>query len=164
MIRAIASGSKGAAVIDKNQLVFSDDRTDALRAVDSISNGKGWCNVVPRVSEDVKDLTMNGFGLWVSSGVCVASFVTEATRRGVDQPSSLGLLHTRHRLGRERIATLLGNAPFSVRQDHTQRGLLLDVPPRTSANVVLDVMCTLTAQLCDYDLTGSWRLDLFTRE
>ena len=70
-------------MIDKNQLVFSDDRTDALRAVDSISNGKGWCNVVPRVSEDVKDLTMNGFGLWVSSGVCVASFVTEATRRGV---------------------------------------------------------------------------------
>jgi hypothetical protein len=151
------------AVIDKTQLRFSDDRSEALRAIDSISNGKGWCNVVPSVSEDVKGLTMNGFGLWVSSGVCVASLVTEAPRRGVDQPSSLGLLHTRHRLGRERISTLLGSAPFDVRQDHTQRGLLLDVPAHTSADVVLDVMCTLTTQMCDYDLTGSWRLDLFTR-
>jgi hypothetical protein len=150
-------------VIAKSQLSFSDNRSDALRAIDSISNGKGWCNVVPGVTDDVKDLTMNGFGLWVSSGVCVASFVTEVPRHGADQPSSLGLLHTRHRLGRERIAAMLGNAPFSVRQDHTQRGLLLDVPSRTSADVVLDVMCTLTAQLCDYDLTGSWRLDLFMR-
>jgi hypothetical protein len=106
---------------------------------------------------------MNGFGLWVNSGVCVASFVTELPRHGVEQPSLLGLLHTRHRLGRERIAMMLGNAPFSVRQDHTQRGLLLDVPPRTPADAVLEVMCTLTAQLCDYDLTGSWRLDLFAR-
>lgn len=151
------------AVIDKSQLSFSDDRSEALRAIDSISNGQGWCNVVPRVSDDVKDLTMNGFGLWVSSGVCVASFVTETPRHGAQQPSSLGLLHTRHRLGRERISSLIGNAPFSVRQDHTQRGLLLDVPPGTSADVVLEVMCTLTSQLCDYDLTGSWRLDLFMR-
>jgi hypothetical protein len=151
------------AVIDKSQLSFSDDRSEALRAIDSISGGHGWCNVVPGVTEDVKDLTMNGFGLWVSSGVCVASFVTEMPRRGTDQPSSLGLLHTRHRLGRERIATLIGNAPFNVRQDHTQRGLLLDVPPATTADVVLEVMCTLTAHLCDYDLTGSWRLDLFMR-
>jgi hypothetical protein len=151
------------AVINKSQLSFSDDRSEALRAIDSVSNGQGWCNVVPGVTEDVKDLTMNGFGLWVSSGVCVASLVTEQPRHGADQPSSLGLLHTRHRLGRERIATLLGSAPFSVRQDHTQRGLLLDVPPHTSADLVLEVMCTLTSQLCDYDLTGSWRLDLFMR-
>lgn len=150
-------------MIDKSQLSFSDNRSDALRAIDSISNGQGWCNVVPGVTEDVKDLTMNGFGLWVSSGVCVASLVTELPRRGVVQPSSLGLLHTRHRLGPERIAALLGNAPFKVRQDHTQRGLLLDVPPLTAADIVLEVMCTLTSQLCDYDLTGSWRLDLFMR-
>lgn len=150
-------------MINKSQLSFSDNRSEALRAIDSTADGRGWCNVVPGVTEDVKDLTMNGFGLWVNSGVCVASLVTEAPRHGVEQPSSLGLLHTRHRLGRERIATLLGNAPFSVRQDHTQRGLLLDVPPSTSADVVLEVMCALTAQLCDYDLTGSWRLDLFIR-
>lgn len=150
-------------MIDKSQLIFSDDRSAALRAINSISNGQGWCNVVPVVTDDVKDLTMNGFGLWVSSGVCVASLVTELPRHGADQPSSLGLLHTRHRLGHDRIATLLGNAPFKVRQDHTQRGLLLDVPAHTTADVVLDVMCTLTSQLCDYDLTGSWRLDLFMR-
>jgi hypothetical protein len=147
----------------RSQLRFSTDRADALSAIESVASGKGWCNVVPAVSEDVKDLTMNGFGLWVSKGVTVASLVTAPPRRGVDQPSSLGLLHTRGRLGRDRIISLLGSAPFKVRQDHNQRGLLLDVPARTPASPILDVMCSLTAELCDYELTGYWRLDLFVR-
>ena len=147
----------------RSQLRFSNDRADALSAIESIASGKGWCNVVPAVIEDVKDLTMNGFGLWVSKGVTVASLVTAAPRHGVDQTSSLGLLHTRGRLGRDRIASLLGSAPFKVRQDHNQRGLLLDVPAHTPAGPVLEVMCSLTAELCDYELTGSWRLDLFIR-
>jgi hypothetical protein len=147
----------------RSQLRFSTDRADALRAIESVASGKGWCNVVPAVSEDVKDLTMNGFGLWVSKGVTVASLVTAPPRHGVDQPSSLGLLHTRGRLGRDRIISLLGNAPFKVRQDHNQRGLLLDVPAYTPAGPILDVICSLTAELCDYELTGYWRLDLFIR-
>jgi hypothetical protein len=76
----------------------------------------------------------------------------------------LGVLHTRGRLGRERLATLLANTPFKVRQDHSQRGLLLDVPADTLATVILDAMCSLTTQLCDYELSGTWRLDLFVRD
>jgi hypothetical protein len=76
----------------------------------------------------------------------------------------LGVLHTRGRLGRERLSTLLANAPFKVRQDHSQRGLLLDVPASTTSTVILDAMCSLTSQLCDYELTGSWRLDRFLRD
>lgn len=147
----------------RSQLRFSSDRADAVDAIESVASGKGWCNVIPGVDEDAKDLTMNGFGLWVSKGVTVASLVTAQPRQGVAQPSSLGLLHTRGRLGRERIATLLGGAAFKVRQDHNQRGLLLDVAPGTPDSTVLDVMCSLTADLCDYELTGSWRMDLFVR-
>ena len=51
-----------------------------------------------------------------------------------------------------------------MRQDHNQRGLLLDVEPDTPATIVLNVMCSMTADLCDYELTGSWRMDLFVRE
>lgn len=148
----------------KSQSKFSSDRTDAIAAIDSVASGKGWCNVIPVVTEEAKDLTMNGFGLWVSNGVTVASFVTAAPRQGVAQPSSLGLLHTRGRLGREKIASLLNGAPFVTRQDHNQRGLLLDVAPATPSEQVLEVMCNLTAELCDYELTGTWRLDLFTRD
>jgi hypothetical protein len=148
----------------KTQLGFSTDRTQALAAIESVASGKGWCNVIPGVTEDAEDLKMNGFGLWVSKGVCVASLVTASPRRAVAQPSSLGVLHTRGRLGRERLAALLAGAPFKVRQDHSQRGLLLDVPADTPANVILDAMCSLTSQLCDYELTGAWRLDLFMRE
>ena len=148
----------------KSRLKFSSDRIDAIAAIDSVASGKGWCNVIPVVTEEAKDLTMNGFGLWVSKGVTVASFVTAAPRQGVAQPSSLGLLHTRGRLGRERIASLLNGAPFVTRQDHNQRGLLLDVAPTTPSEQVLEVMCNLTSELCDYELTGTWRLDLFTRD
>jgi len=95
--------------------------------------------------------------------VTVASFVTHPSRHGEAPPSSLGLLHTRGRLGRERIAALLAGAPMRVRQDHNQRGLLLEVATDVPSSLVIDVMCTLTSSLCDYELTGAWRLDLFVR-
>ncbi len=151
-------------VTTKSQLTFSLDRSDAIVTIDSVGSGKGWCNVIPIVTEDAKDLTMSVFGLWVSSGVTVASFVTAPPRQGVASPSSLGLLHTRGRLGRDRISTLLSGAPFTVHQDHNQRGLLLDVPSTAPATQVLDVMCALTSELCDFELTGSWRLDRFERD
>lgn len=147
----------------RSQLEFSTDRTGALREIESISSGRGWCNVVPEVLEDVEELKVSTFGLWMNHGVTVASFVTSPPRQGEAQPSSLGLLHARGRLGQVRIAALLGGVSFPVRQDHSHRGLLLEVPPETPAPTVLDVMCTLTSSLCDYDLTGIWRLDHFVR-
>lgn len=147
----------------RSQYRFSNDRTEAIVAIESIASGRGWCNVIPGVVEDAKDLAMNVFGLWVNQGVVVASLVTSPPRQGVEQPAMLGLLHTRGRLGAERIASLTGGAPFRVRQDHNQRGLLLEIPTGTPAVQILDVMCTATASLCDYEQTGDWRLDLFVR-
>jgi len=150
-------------VTTRSELQFSDDRGEAISSVESIASGKGWCNVVPGVVDDVADLKVNVFGLWVNQGVAVASFVTSAPRHGEVLPSSLGILHSRGRLGRERITLLLGGAPFTVRQDHNARGLLLDVPADTDADKVLGVMCSMTASLCDFAMTGSWRMDLYVR-
>jgi hypothetical protein len=155
--------AKGKSVSTRSQFQFSFDRTEAVGAIESISSGRGWCNVVPGVIDDVEELKVNSFGLWMNHGVTVASFVTSPPRHGEAQPSSLGLLHTRGRLGRERITSLLESAPFTVRQDHSQRGLLLEVPAATRATQVLEVMCTITASLCDYELTGNWRLDVTAR-
>ncbi len=146
-----------------SELSFGADRGEALAAVESIADGRGWCNVVPHVVDDVPDLKVNFTGLWVSRGVPKASFVTVAPRAGVPQPSSLGVLHSRGRLGGERIRGLLEGAPFVARQDHNQRGLLLEVPVGTSAQQVLEVMSNFTSSLCDYEMTGSWRLDLYVR-
>jgi len=150
-------------VSTRSEIDFASDRDEAERAVESIESGKGWCNVVPDVVGDVPDVTMNSFGLWLNKGVTMATFVTYAPRLQVAQPSTIGVLHTRGRLGAERISELLGRAPFTVRQDHTQRGLLLEVPTDTSAHQVLDLMCSLTQSLCDYDQTGRWRMDLYLR-
>ncbi len=134
-----------------------------MGAVEKIASGRGWCNVVPVTVDDVPDLKINPLGLWLNSGAPVASYVTMAPRRGEPQPSSLGLLHSRGHLGRERIAELLRGAPFVIQQDKKERGLVVDVPVGTAASLVLDTMCSMTESLCEYEMTGDWRLDLFVR-
>jgi len=75
----------------------------------------------------------------------MASFITLPERHGEPQPSSLGLLHSRGRLGRERVGELLGGAPFRIRQDHSQRGLVSRcsghvVAPGTRRDVHVDLV------------------------
>ena len=156
--------NKDVTVTIASHFEFGDDRAQAIRSLESIDSGKGWCNVVPCVDEDIPDIKINFTGIWVKRGVDEASFVTSPPRNGLAQPSSLGVLHLRGRLGRERIATLLGDAPFILRQDHSQRGLLFDVPVGTPASQVLDVMCSMTTSLCDFEMTGNWRMDLYVRQ
>jgi hypothetical protein len=148
-------------VTTRSEMVFSNDRSGAIEAINSTSAGRGWCNVTRVVVEDVAQLKVNFFGLWVNKGVAVATFVPSVARHGVAQPSSLGLLHSRGRLGVERINELLDGAPYIIRQDHSQRGLLLDVPEDEPAERVVNVMCTVTDALCDYEATDDWRLTLF---
>jgi hypothetical protein len=140
---------------------FSVERDDALAAIASVSEGRGWCNVTPLVEEEVPDMKVNYFGLWLNKGVTVASYVTSPPRKGVAQPSTLGVLHSRSRLGAERVALMLGGAPFTIKQDHNTRGLLLNVPHDAAPTEILRVMCSLTESLCDYLFTGSWEMAVF---
>jgi len=146
-------------VATRNALEFSSDRDGALDALTSIAAGRGWCNVTPIVrDDDVGEHRVNALGLWITRGVPVATYLTAPARKGIDQPSTLGLLHSRGRLGHENITKLIGDAPFPIKQDHRQRGLLLEVPFETSVELVLDVMCTLTEAVNDYEFTGSWQM------
>jgi len=140
---------------------FSSDRGAAVAAIDAVGSGRGWCNVSPNVEEEVPDMKVNYFGLRLNKGVTVASFVTAPARHGTPQPSTLGVLHSRSRLGAERVTLLLAGAPFTVRQDHNTRGLLLEVPASAPAEQVVTVMCAITEALCDYDFTGSWTMSQF---
>ncbi len=148
----------------RHQLEFADDTAPAIAALDNLDDGRGWCNLTPEVSaDDVAVLTPSVFSLRTKYGAPVASFVTSPPKRGERRPSSLGVLHTRGRLGKAKIAELLDGASFAVRQDHTQRGLLLDVPATTPSSEVLDAMCRLLGGLCDFERTGKWRMDVYER-
>ena len=137
-------------------LRFSSDRSDAEAAIALVSDGRGWCNVTPLVEEEIPDMKVNYFGLWLNKGVTVASYVTSPPRKGVPQPSSLGVLHSRSRLGAERVSLMLRGAPYTIKQDHNTRGLLLIVPLTSPPEEIVNVMCSLTESLCDYEFTGSW--------
>ena len=145
-------------------VAFRDDHAEALSAIDEVADGKGWCNLTPEVADDDVDvLSVNVLSLRVKKGAPVASYVTSPPKRGERRPSTLGVLHTRGRLGKDRIAELLGPATFTVKQDHQQRGLLLEVPPGAPAVTVLGAMQQLLEGLCDYERTGRWRLDVYQR-
>jgi hypothetical protein len=147
----------------KTRLYFNEDRGDAILALESIAEGRGWCNVMPRVADDVPDIKVNFIG-WTNHGVPQASFVTSPPRHGQAQTSSLGVLHSRGRLGKDRIKTMLKGAAFPIRQDHAQRGIVLIVPPKALSSDVLEVMCSLTTELCDYEMPGGWRLEMYERD
>jgi hypothetical protein len=148
----------------KHQLEFADETEGAIDALTSIAEGRGWCNLTPEVSaDDVGVLTPSVFSLRTKQGAPVASFVTSPPKRGEPRPSSLGVLHTRGRLGAARIADLLAGASFAVRQDHTQRGLLLEVPADTAPPAILEAMRRLLTGLSDFEPTGRWRMDVFER-
>ena len=148
----------------RSTLVFSIDRAEAVAHLESVANGRGWCNVSPVVLEDVPEHKVNALGLWVTHGVTVATLVTAAVRHDQVQPSTMGLLHSRGRLGRSRIDELVGEPPFLVKQDHAQRGLLLEVPAATPTQRILDVMCTLGTALCDFETTGSFNMVRFLND
>jgi hypothetical protein len=145
-------------------LEFTNDEQAAVTAIGRLFDGRGWCNLTPQIDADeVEVLSPSVFSLRTKQGAPVASFVTSPPKRGERRPSTLGVLHTRGRLGKERVAHLLEGAPFVLRQDHQTRGLLFDVPPETSSATVLSTMCRLLEALCDYDRTGRWRLEVFER-
>lgn len=147
-----------------SQFSFLLPSNEAVVAIDSIAAGRGWCNVTPHVQDDVGQLTPNVFQLLIKKGAPVATLVTAAPKKGVPQESSLGVLHTRGKLSQERLSMILGDATFKVRQNHNQRGLLLNVPWDTSASEILRVMCTATDLLCDYERKDDWEMDLFVRD
>ena len=147
----------------RRQLQFSTDRLEPREAITSIEDGRGWCNVVANVAEDVPDLKVNFFGLWANRGAAMATYVSTPPEKGNVQPGSLGVLHSRGRLGQELITSLLGHERFRVVQDHSQRGLLLEIPYATPAEDILDALCSFSSALCDYEWLGTWRLDLHVR-
>jgi hypothetical protein len=148
-------------VTTPDHLRFSNDRSDAEAAIASVGEGRGWCNVTPLVEEEIPDMKVNYFGLWLNKGVAVASYVTAPPRKGVPQSSTLGVLHSRSRLGAERVTLMLQGAPYTIKQDHNTRGLLLNVPRTSPPTEILNVMCSLTEALCDYEFIGSWDIATF---
>jgi hypothetical protein len=148
----------------RKTLEFTDDESSAVEALGGLGDGRGWCNLTPQIDADeVEVLSPSVFSLRTKRGAPVASFVTSPPRRGERRPSTLGVLHTRGKLGKELVAQLLRGAPFTIRQDHQTRGLLFEVPPDTASTTVLQTMCRLLEALCDYDRTGQWRLEVFER-
>jgi hypothetical protein len=148
----------------RRALEFSDDHGEAAAAIGTIADGAGWCNLTPQIDvDDVEVLSPSVFSLRTKQGAPVASFVTSPPKRGMRMPSTLGVLHTRGRLGKERVTQLMGGEAFLIRQDHQTRGLLLELPADTVSSTVLETMCRLLDALCTYERTGRWRMEIFER-
>ncbi len=145
----------------RTSLVLNDERGPVLAELASVGSGAGWCNLSPRVVEDVEPIRVNVFGLWANRGTPVATYLTNAPRKGEPAPSTIGVLHTRGRLKADYLRDLVAGTPLRVVQNHAQRGLLLEAPVDLDVGVVLDVMCRAARELCQHTLAGGYVVTLF---
>ncbi|HEV2427176.1 MAG TPA: hypothetical protein VGS61_03015 [Acidimicrobiales bacterium] len=145
------------------RLFIGEDRDPAIDEVASIGGGRGWCNLSPRVVEDVSPVRVNVFGLWANRGTPIATYLTNAPRAGEAVPSTIGVLHTRGRLPADYVTSLIADSPLRVAQNHTQRGLLLEAPADVDPSIVLDRMCRVVRDLCEYTLAEGFFLEVFRR-
>lgn len=142
-------------------LVLTEDRGPVLAELASIAGGVGWCNVSPRVVEDVDPVRVNVFGLWANRGTPIATYLTNAPKKGEPVASTIGVLHTRGRLKPDYLRDLVAGTPLRVVQNHAQRGLLLEAPADLDVGVVLDVMCRAARELCEHTLAGGFVVTLY---
>lgn len=144
-------------------MVLTDNRDAVLAELATLGEGRGWCNLSPRVVEDVDPVRVNVFGLWANRGTPVATYLTNAPRHGEPVPSSVGVLHTRGRLKPDYLRDLVGDSPLRVAQNHSQRGLLLEAPADVDVALVLDVMCRTVRDLCEFTLAEGYVVSVFRR-
>ncbi len=142
-------------------LTFQDDRSLALEQLTLVEGTRGWINLSPLVVEEVEALRVNVWSLRSYRGVPVATWMPAAASGRKPRGATLGVLHTRGRLSPDRLATLIGENAMLVRQNDAQRGLLLEPAGVIAPAALLDLMCRVTASLCDFTATGRWRLERF---
>jgi hypothetical protein len=122
----------------------------------------GWVNLHPLVPPE--DVPRNSLGLlgWVQAkgpAVPEATWVPgPVSRRGQQQPDSVGLQHNGGPKARLRLADEGVPIPdgWRVRADHPRRGLVLEVPSGTDPQLIVSWLLRAARALSTITLPDAW--------
>ncbi len=149
------------------QFEFVPDSTELVLSwmskLDEASDG--WMNLLPGLTDGSTRAStglFGGFSALIGQPTTMSTMGTYLPPKRSSQPgvgASIGLLHPcgSHGMGQLSRAGLDTPPTWKVRQDHSRRGIVLELPPGTlhsDAAAWLIEACTL---LCRVQLTGSWQ-------
>lgn len=154
--------------VDHTGVLFTaEDPAEALSFMEELAargDGRGWLNLQPWV-EDEDHLPASPLGRMFSSlgpAVPVATWVP-AHRRGRSLvPGTVGISHAAGRFAASRLAEGGVDVPASwvVRQDHTRRGLVFELPDAAAVGDILAFLLAAIQVLSGVPTDGRWVADV----
>jgi len=149
----------------KEVIEFDEENLEPLEAaLRSLEVVEGWINVTPGVPSDQVIEDASVFSWLLGSRQISAPMATwMPAPPGSRGAGTLGILHSRGRLHREGIASLV-SIPSSWRnlQDHARRGLLFEVLETTPTQMA-EVMVAAVEELATVSTTGRYLAEVFRR-
>jgi hypothetical protein len=151
--------------VDRQMIEFTPDDIDAVvqGVAGMIERGAGWMNIEPIVGEVAMDEIRRRAApaiVRVFSGrggkIPFGTFVPGDHRN--DKLGQVGLEHSAGPRGLQQLrdAGIVLPAGWRMRQDHSKRGIVCDVPREESPEVIVRWILDASLQLCESDLTGWW--------
>jgi hypothetical protein len=122
----------------------------------------GWINVLPGIDEEAAPEPAPGFFAFLGNRAPAVSMATvmppSAARRATEGPT-VGVMHPTGARAVARLAEASVDVPggWTVRQDHSRRGLLVRTPVDVGEVEVVTWSVRAAGALCRAEMTGRWR-------
>jgi hypothetical protein len=142
---------------------LSSDRAEVLGQIVEISarrDGKAWFDLVPYVHEEDLAPESSLVKAFSAKGPPIprGTFIPPVERRGRVQPGRVGLEHPTGRYAVRRLGEIGIYLPegFITKQDHARRGLVFEVDPDVSPELILDFLLDAAAALAEVPVGERW--------
>ena len=154
--------------VDHTGVLFkADDTAEVLSCMEDLAargDGRGWLNLQPWVEDEDRPPTSPLGRMFSSLGpvVPLATWVPRHRRGRSVVAGTVGISHATGRFAVRRLADGGVHVPagWAVRQDHTRRGLVFELPDATAAGDILTFLLAAIEVLSGVETDGRWVADI----
>ena len=158
---------RGVAVDHTGVLFTTEDPSEVLSCMEDLAvrgDGRGWLNLQPWVDDEHQPPTSPLGRMFSSLGpaVPVANWVPAHRRGRRAVPGTVGISHAAGRFAVRRLAEggVAVPASWAVRQDHTRRGLVFELPDAVAVGDILGFLLATIGVLSGVPTEGRWVADV----
>ncbi len=155
-------------VVDNTSVLFTTgDTAEVLSCMEDLAargDGRGWLNVQPWV-EDADQPPTSPLGRMFSPlgpAIPLATWVPQHRRGRTTVLGTIGISHATGRFAVRRLSERGVDVPpaWAVRQDHTRRGLVFELPDGAGITDILRFLLVAMEVLCAVETDGRWVADM----
>lgn len=155
-------------VVDQTSILFTTgDTAEVLSCMEDLAargDGRGWLNLQPWVEDEDRPPTSPLGRMFSSLGPAIplATWVPPHRRGRSTVPGTIGISHATGRFAVRRLAERGVDVPpaWVVRQDHTRRGLVFEVPGGAGITDILRFLLAALEVLSGVETDGRWVADV----